>query len=173
MRATAGSSRASRPSFSRWGTLAPRTTRSPPSNASLSHPAPSTRASPRCPAMCRRTRSRTSRSSTPQGKHALEPDQICVTRKLAGHASSGTVVDMPPGEGLRERKKRETKAALSWAALHLSVERGYGNVLVEDIAPDAGVSPRTFNNYFGSKAEAIVWRHLDRAHAMSGLLRER
>lgn len=80
---------------------------------------------------------------------------------------------MPPGEGLRERKKRETRAALSWAALRLSVERGYRNVLVEDIAADAGVSPRTFNNYFGSKAEAIVWRHVDRAHAMSDLLRER
>ena len=76
-------------------------------------------------------------------------------------------------EGLRERKKQQTRAALSWAALRLSVERGYRNVLVEDIAADAGVSPRTFNNYFGSKAEAIVWRHLNRAHAMSDLVRER
>ena len=76
-------------------------------------------------------------------------------------------------EGLRERKKQQTRAALSWAALRLSVERGYRNVLVEDIAADAGVSSRTFNNYFTGKAEAIVWRHVNRAYAMTDLLRER
>lgn len=75
--------------------------------------------------------------------------------------------------GLRERKKQRTREALSWAALRLAVERGLGNVLVEDIAADAGVSPRTFNNYFSGKAEAIVWRHLDRARRMADLLRER
>lgn len=57
--------------------------------------------------------------------------------------------------GLRERKKEETRAALAWAAIRLIVERGYDKVLVEDIAGAAGVSPRTFNNYFSSKEEAI------------------
>ena len=57
--------------------------------------------------------------------------------------------------GLRERKKAETRAALSWAAIRLTVERGFENVKVEDIAAAAGVSPRTFNNYFASKGEAI------------------
>ena len=75
--------------------------------------------------------------------------------------------------GHRERKKQQTREALSWAALRLSVERGFGNVLVEDIAAEAGVSPRTFNNYFSSKAEAIVWRQLDRLRQIAGLLRER
>lgn len=70
----------------------------------------------------------------------------------------------PPAEpGLRERKKARTREALSWAALRLAVERGgLDNVLVEDIAAAANVSPRTFNNYFSSKAEAIGSRHLDR-----------
>jgi AcrR family transcriptional regulator len=76
------------------------------------------------------------------------------------------------GPGLRERKKRQTREALSWAALRLAVDRGLGNVLVEDIAAEAGVSPRTFNNYFSSKAEAITWRHLDRARRTADLLRE-
>jgi AcrR family transcriptional regulator len=76
-------------------------------------------------------------------------------------------------EGLRERKKRETREALSWAALRLAVERGLDNVLVEDIAADAGVSTRTFNNYFSSKAEAIVWRHLDRVRQFGEALRSR
>ena len=77
------------------------------------------------------------------------------------------------GPGLRERKKQQTREALSWAALRLAVERGLGNVLVEDIAAEAGVSPRTYNNYFSSKAEAITWRHLDRARQIADLLRAR
>jgi AcrR family transcriptional regulator len=75
--------------------------------------------------------------------------------------------------GLRERKKRATRAALSWAAIRLTVQRGFDNVLVEDIAEAAGVSPRTFNNYFSSKGEAIVARHLDRCLRVADALRHR
>jgi len=75
--------------------------------------------------------------------------------------------------GLRERKKQETREALSWAAVRLAVERGLDNVLVEDIAAEVGVSPRTFNNYFSSKAEAISARHLDRARRIAVVLRDR
>ncbi|MFI5841244.1 TetR/AcrR family transcriptional regulator [Catenuloplanes sp. NPDC051500] len=75
--------------------------------------------------------------------------------------------------GLREEKKRETRAALSWAAIRLIVERGAENVLVEDIAAAAGVSPRTFNNYFSSKGEAVAARHLDRMVRFAEVLRER
>jgi AcrR family transcriptional regulator len=75
--------------------------------------------------------------------------------------------------GLREEKKRETRAALSWAAIRLIVERGADNVLVEDIAAAAGVSPRTFNNYFSSKGEAVASRHLDRCLQMAEELRNR
>src|SRR2546423_14675192 len=77
------------------------------------------------------------------------------------------------GLGLRERKKQQTREALSWAALRLAVDRGLSNVLVEDIAAEAGVSPRTYNNYFSSKAEAITWRHLNRARRTADLLRAR
>jgi AcrR family transcriptional regulator len=75
--------------------------------------------------------------------------------------------------GLRERKKQETRTALSWAAIRLVVERGVDNVLVEDIAAAAGVSPRTFNNYFSSKGEAVASRHLDRCLRMADELRAR
>ncbi|MEV4282568.1 TetR/AcrR family transcriptional regulator [Actinoplanes xinjiangensis] len=58
--------------------------------------------------------------------------------------------------GLRERKKQATREALQAAALRLALERGPGNVRVEEIAEAAGVSPRTYNNYFSSREQAIV-----------------
>ncbi|WP_330181072.1 TetR family transcriptional regulator [Nocardia sp. NBC_01503] len=65
-------------------------------------------------------------------------------------------------DGLRARKKRETRLALSMAAIQLAVERGWDNVTVDDIAAAANVSVRTFRNYFSSKAEAVASRHLER-----------
>jgi AcrR family transcriptional regulator len=58
--------------------------------------------------------------------------------------------------GRRERKKQATRAALSEAAVRLSLEHGVENVTVEQIADDADVSLRTFFNYFSSKEEAVV-----------------
>ncbi|MEU0096519.1 TetR family transcriptional regulator [Kribbella sp. NPDC006257] len=57
--------------------------------------------------------------------------------------------------GLRTRKKLETRAALSAAALRLAQEHGLDNVRVDDIAAAANVSPRTYNNYFSSREQAI------------------
>lgn len=66
----------------------------------------------------------------------------------------GTVTTPPPG--LRERKKQATREALRAAALRLAMEHGPDGVRVEDIAEAAGVSPRTYNNYFASREQAIV-----------------
>jgi AcrR family transcriptional regulator len=75
--------------------------------------------------------------------------------------------------GLRERKKLATRKALGVAAMRLAVQRGLDNVLVEDIAEAAGVSTRTFNNYFASKYEAICALGFDRAMRIGAALRER
>jgi len=75
--------------------------------------------------------------------------------------------------GLRERKKLATRQALGASAMRLAVERGLENVLVEDIAAAAEVSPRTFNNYFASKYEAICALALDRSFQIGEALRER
>ncbi|MGP4016125.1 acyl-CoA-like ligand-binding transcription factor [Saccharopolyspora sp. 5N708] len=75
--------------------------------------------------------------------------------------------------GLRERKKRETRLALSHATIRLCVERGWNNFTVEDIAAEANVSVRTFRNYFASKAEAIAAKHLERMLRIAEQLRAR
>lgn len=58
--------------------------------------------------------------------------------------------------GKREQRKRATLLALRVAAIDLAAERGFANVTVEDIAAKAGVSVRTFFNYFDSKEAALV-----------------
>jgi AcrR family transcriptional regulator len=73
----------------------------------------------------------------------------------------------------RERKKQQTRSALSWAVIRLSVERGWDNVTIEDVAAQADVTGRTFRNYFSSKAEAVVARHLDRMLGVADALRAR
>lgn len=75
--------------------------------------------------------------------------------------------------GLRERKKLATRKALSDAAVELLYERGLDNLIREDIAARAGVSPRTFSNYFGSKYEALAFRLSDRARRSAAILRSR
>lgn len=57
---------------------------------------------------------------------------------------------------LRERKKNATKAALANAALDLADRHGLSQLRIEDIAEQAGVSLRTFRNYFASKEAAVV-----------------
>ncbi|MEZ0362780.1 TetR family transcriptional regulator [Mycobacterium sp. pUA109] len=62
---------------------------------------------------------------------------------------------------LRERRRRQTKLEIHDAALRSARERGFDNVTVEEISSAAGVSPRTFFNYFPNKESAIVYVPLD------------
>ena len=75
--------------------------------------------------------------------------------------------------GLRERKKLDTRRGISDAALQLMLERGLDNVTREAIAARAGVSVRTFSNYFAGKYEAIAYRQTERLRRSIAILRER
>jgi AcrR family transcriptional regulator len=75
--------------------------------------------------------------------------------------------------GLRERKKQATREALRLAALRLAVEKRWEQVRVEDIAAEAGVSTRTFNNYFASKDEAFLATAYERGARMQAALAAR
>ena len=56
----------------------------------------------------------------------------------------------------RDRRKRLTRGALRRAVLELGLEHGLASVSVEAIAERAGVSARTFFNYFDSKEDAAL-----------------
>jgi AcrR family transcriptional regulator len=75
--------------------------------------------------------------------------------------------------GLRARKKAATRDALSHAAVALALREGPDNVRVADIAAAAGVSPRTYNNYFSSVPEAICALAADQARRQGDALRDR
>ncbi|WP_221349659.1 TetR family transcriptional regulator [Streptomyces beigongshangae] len=59
-------------------------------------------------------------------------------------------------DGWRERKKRATRASLVESAVRLAAEHGLENVTVDAISAAAGVSARTFFNYFDSRDEVFV-----------------
>ena len=74
---------------------------------------------------------------------------------------------------VRATKKRETRRALSSAALQLASERGLNGFTVEEVAAAAGVSPRTFFNYFRSKEAAIIGLDEDELDAVCAELEAR
>lgn len=84
---------------------------------------------------------------------------------------AGEAAEAPAG--LRERKKLETRRALRGAAVRLYLEHGPSAVTVHGICEEAGVSPRTFFNYFETKDDAVFdWDHRLTHQLVTGL-RER
>lgn len=65
-------------------------------------------------------------------------------------------VDVVAAPGRREQNKLDTRRAIAAAALDLARTRGVGNFTVDQVAAEAGVSRRTFFNYFHSAEEALT-----------------
>ena len=59
-------------------------------------------------------------------------------------------------EGRREKNKAATRTAMTTAALRLAREHGSGGFTVDQLADAAGVSRRTFFNYFPSIEAALT-----------------
>ncbi|WP_031507846.1 TetR/AcrR family transcriptional regulator [Streptomyces megasporus] len=75
--------------------------------------------------------------------------------------------------GLRERKKAATRQAVHEAALRLTVEHGFDKVTIEAIADAAGISRRTFSNYFAGKEDALLYGEEERIRELVQGVRDR
>ena len=73
---------------------------------------------------------------------------------------------MAATEGLRERKKRETRDAITRAAWRLFARRGFDAVTVADIARAAKVSEKTVFNYFPAKEDLVFGAGMQRVAAL-------
>ncbi len=63
-------------------------------------------------------------------------------------------------EGVRERKRRETRQHIAETGLRLFLANGYEQTTLDAIAAEAGISRRTFFAYFKSKEDILfVWQH--------------
>jgi AcrR family transcriptional regulator len=76
-------------------------------------------------------------------------------------------------EGLRERKKRETRETIARAAWKLFAHRGFDAVTVADIARAANVSEKTVFNYFPTKEDLVFGAGMQRAAALIEAVRTR
>ncbi|GAA1232869.1 TetR family transcriptional regulator [Kitasatospora nipponensis] len=64
-------------------------------------------------------------------------------------------------QGLRDRKKRQTRRQLADTALRLFLEHGFDAVSVNDVAAAAQVSKPTLFRYFASKEDLLLDRFAD------------
>lgn len=62
----------------------------------------------------------------------------------------------PPGAGLRERKRQETRERLTRVAMELFLARGFEATTLDDIAAAADISRRSFFHYFASKEDLVL-----------------
>ncbi|MFD9907154.1 TetR/AcrR family transcriptional regulator [Streptomyces sp. NPDC059063] len=76
-------------------------------------------------------------------------------------------------EGLRERKKRQTKQRISDIATGLFLEHGFVTVTVADVAEKADVSVNTVYNYFPAKEDLFLDRGVEMVDRLSRWVRGR
>jgi AcrR family transcriptional regulator len=75
--------------------------------------------------------------------------------------------------GLRERKKRETRQAISDIATALFVEHGFDAVTIAQVAQAAGVAKMTVTNYFPRKEDLVFDRAEGIVSSLAGAVTSR
>jgi AcrR family transcriptional regulator len=78
-----------------------------------------------------------------------------------------------PAEGLRERKKRQTREAIAATAMRLFAARGFDAVTVADVARAADVSEKTVFNHFPTKEDLVLSRSSEGRAALVDAVRSR
>jgi AcrR family transcriptional regulator len=76
-------------------------------------------------------------------------------------------------EGLRERKKRQTREVIAQTAMLLFATRGFDAVTVADVARAADVSEKTVFNYFPAKEDLVLHGGEERRAALIEAIRTR
>ncbi len=76
-------------------------------------------------------------------------------------------------EGLRERKKRETRQRISDIATGLFLEHGFVTVTIAEVAEAADVSVNTVYNYFPAKEDLFFDRSVGVVEQLSRWVRGR
>ncbi|MDJ1138058.1 TetR/AcrR family transcriptional regulator [Streptomyces iconiensis] len=76
-------------------------------------------------------------------------------------------------EGLRERKKRQTRQRIHQEANRLFVERGFDRVTIAEVAEAAEVSVNTLYNYFEAKEDLVLPPDQASADRLAEIVRER
>ncbi|RNF88343.1 TetR/AcrR family transcriptional regulator [Streptomyces botrytidirepellens] len=76
-------------------------------------------------------------------------------------------------EGLRERKKRETRQRIHRVAIALFVERGFDGVTIAEVAAAAEVSVNTLYNYFEAKEDLVLPPDQASPRRLADIVRER
>lgn len=76
-------------------------------------------------------------------------------------------------EGLRERKKRQTRERIQATAMRLFVERGFDKVTIAEVAAAAEVSVNTLYNYFEAKEDLVLPPDQASPQRLADIVRER
>jgi AcrR family transcriptional regulator len=76
-------------------------------------------------------------------------------------------------EGLRERKKRQTREAIARAAMELFEAHGFDEVTVAEVARAADVSEKTVFNYYPTKEDLLLHGSDERRAALIEAIRAR
>lgn len=93
---------------------------------------------------------------SPRTAPTSPPGPIRDIRRPLEFARPDEVEAVLEGMGRRERKKMQTRLALSKAALRLFLERGFDSVTVAEIAEEADTAVTTLFKHFPSGKESLI-----------------